>query len=242
MRIFYVDYENVKDSGLNGIAKLDPDDVVRIYYSDDANKMTFGTHRRIIESSAKFEYVRMKQDLKGVKNALDVTLMNDMSARMTQERSADYYIVSADGDFDNYIMEKKKRKYSISKITEVCQASKTAEKAKQQAKPQPKQQPEQQPKQQPQQQAKPQPKQQPQKKKKKDPEVERREKEQAFRTHFKKYLKDGYAFHEDDILGAYMHANTQQDLKTNLRYSYSRDIVSDILERMQALIKNMPVK
>ena len=53
MRFFYIDFENVKDRGLNGIAKLDAKDVVRIYYSEDANKMTFGTHRRIIESPAK---------------------------------------------------------------------------------------------------------------------------------------------------------------------------------------------
>ena len=51
MKIFYVDYENVKDSGLNGIAKLSSSDVVRIYYSEDANKITFGTHRRIINNS-----------------------------------------------------------------------------------------------------------------------------------------------------------------------------------------------
>ena len=31
MKIFYVDFENVKNSGLNGIAKLSSEDVVRIY-------------------------------------------------------------------------------------------------------------------------------------------------------------------------------------------------------------------
>ena len=68
----HIDFESVKDSGLNGIAKLNSEDIVRIYYSEDANKMTFGTHRRIIESPACFEYSRMRQDLKGLKNALDV--------------------------------------------------------------------------------------------------------------------------------------------------------------------------
>ena len=41
MKIFYIDFENVKDKGLNGIAKLHSEDVVRIYYSEDANKITF---------------------------------------------------------------------------------------------------------------------------------------------------------------------------------------------------------
>lgn len=212
MKIFYVDYENVKDSGLNGIAKLDFQDVVRIYYSEDANKMTFGTHRRIIESPAKFEYVRMHQDLKGVKNALDVILMKEMSERMIQENSADFYIVSADGDFDNYIQEKKKRKISISKITEVCQASKLAE----------------------------QPKQQPAKQNNKKNEEENKKKEQAFRTHFGKFLKDDYEENKEDILDAYMNAKSRQELNNNLQQYFYNDAVSDILSRMSALIKNMP--
>ena len=123
MKIFYIDFENVKDSGLNGIAKLNSKDIVRIYYSEDANKMTFGTHRRIIESPAHFEYSRMRKDLKGVKNALDVILMKDMSDRIVEEKTADFFIVSNDGDFDNYIEEKRKNKINISRINEVCKAN-----------------------------------------------------------------------------------------------------------------------
>lgn len=212
MKIFYVDYENVKDSGLNGIAKLDSKDVVRIYYSEDANKMTFGTHRRIIESPAKFEYVRMRQDLKGVKNALDVILMKELSERMIQENTADFYIVSADGDFDNYIQEKKKRKISIGKITEVCQASKLQE----------------------------QPKQTPAKQNNKRVEEENKKKEQAFRTHFGKFLKDDYEENKEDILDAYMNAKSRQEFNNNLQQYFYNDAVSDILSRMSALIKNMP--
>ena len=77
-------------------------------------------------------------------------------------------------------------------------------------------------------------------KKKKDPKEERKDKEQAFRTHFKKYLKDGYVFHEDDILDAYMRANTRQEFNNNLQKKYPNGIVSDILDRMKSLIKNMP--
>lgn len=46
MRFFYVDYENVMDSGLNGIAKLTSSDTVKIFYSEDAQRLSFGTHRR----------------------------------------------------------------------------------------------------------------------------------------------------------------------------------------------------
>ena len=211
MKIFYIDFENVKDRGLNGIAKLGSEDVVRIYYSEDANKITFGTHRRIIESPAKFEYTRMRKDLKGVKNALDVILMSDMSDRIVEEKSAEFFIVSEDGDFDNYIAEKRKRKISISKISEVCQASQAPAKTTAKA----------------------------QTENKKVKEAHDK-KEQNFRTHFGKYLKDDYEEDKENILKAYMEADSRQELNNNLQQYFYNEAVSDILKRMSGLIKNMP--
>lgn len=211
MKIFYIDFENVKDNGLNGIAKLKPEDVVRVYYSEDANKMTFGTHRRIIESEAKFEYLRMRKDLKGVKNALDVLLMNDMSDRILEEKKAEFYIVSEDGDFDNYIAEKRKKKINISKISEVCKASQGD-------------------------------KNQSQKKisNNKTRQEDREKKEQVFRSHFGKYLKDDYEEDKEKILEAYLDAESRQDFNNNLQQYFYNDAVSDIMRRMSDLIKNMP--
>ena len=123
MRIFYIDYENVMDSGLNGIAKLTASDTVKIFYSEDAQRMSFGTHRRIIESKAVFTYQKISPDLKTVKNALDVLILHDLEATMKTDKSSDYYIVSKDNDFDGFIDEKLKKKYKIKRIFEVCQAS-----------------------------------------------------------------------------------------------------------------------
>ena len=210
MKIFYIDFENVKDSGLNGIAKLNSEDIVRIYYSEDANKMTFGTHRRIIESPARFEYARMRKDLKGVKNALDVILMRDMSDRIVEEKSADFYIVSNDGDYDNYVEEKKKNKISISKIGEVCKANQIPREPKQG--------------------------------KITTHQDERNKKEQIFRSYFRKYLKDDYENDKEDILDAYMNAESRQELNNNLQKFFYNEAVSDILKRMSDLTKNMPGK
>ena len=211
MRIFYVDFENVKDSGLNGIAKLEHDDVVRIYYSEDANRITFGTHRRIIESPAQFEYVRMRKDLKGVKNALDVILMNDLSERMIEDKNAEFFIVSDDGDFDNYIQEKQRRKISVSKIAEVCKANQNASQNK------------------------------PVSKSSSKNEIdEYKKKEQVFRSYFGKYLKDEYGESKEDILNAYMNASTRQELNNNLQKYFYNEAVSDIFKRLSELIKDMP--
>lgn len=211
MKVFYIDFENVKDSGLNGIAKLSANDVVRIYYSEDANKLSFGAHRRIIESPAKFEYRRMPRDLKGVKNALDVILMKDMSERIIEEDNAEFFIVSADGDYDGYIEEKRKRKIVIYKIREVCQATQAMN-----------------------------PTIQKKKKEDKNKKDDDKEKEQRFRTHFGRCLKDEYEKDKDSILEAYMNAETRQEFNNNLQKYFYNDAVSDILARMSNLTKNMP--
>ncbi len=209
MKIFYVDFENVKNRGLNGIAKLSSEDVVRIYYSEDADKITFGTHRRIMESPAKFEYSRMRKDLKGVKNALDVILMSDMSDRIVEDKNAEYFIVSSDGDFDGYIAEKRKSKINISKIPEVCKASQTTDQPKTS-------------------------------KNNKVVQEERSKKEQVFRSHFGKYLKDDYNEDKETILEAYMDADSKQELNNNLQKYFYNEAVSDILRRLSDLTKNMP--
>ncbi len=213
MKIFYVDFENVKDKGLNGIAKLHQEDVVRIYYSEGAEKITFGTHRRITESPAKFEYSRIRKDLKGVKNALDVILMSDISDRIIEEKNADFFIVSADGDYDNFIAEKRKRKINISKIGEVCQAS-------QMEKPQVKS----------------------GNSKNKGQEEALNKKEQVFKSHFGKYLKDEYEEDRDEIWEAYKNAESRQELNNNLQQYFCNEYVSDILNRLGNLAKNLPGK
>lgn len=62
--MLFVDYENVNRVGLNGILKLSETDCVRIYYSKNAEAMTFGLHRRINASKAKFQYVKVQMPIK----------------------------------------------------------------------------------------------------------------------------------------------------------------------------------
>ena len=211
MKVFYVDFENVKDNGLNGIAKLDAGDVVRIYYSEDANKMTFGTHRRIIESPADFEYVRMDSDMKGVKNALDVRLMDELARRMKEEKNADYYIVSEDGDYDKYIQEKQKRKIRICRITEICKAAQSAGQNRSDSN----------------------------RNYRKEQETKQK-KEQVFRSYFGKHLKNEYGDNKEYILNAYMNASTRQELNNNLQQYFYNEDVGEIMRKLSELTKDMP--
>ena len=223
MRIFYIDYENVMDSGLNGIAKLTTSDTVKIFYSEDAQRMSFGTHRRIIESKAVFTYQKISPDLKTVKNALDVLILQDLEATMKTDKSSDYYIVSKDNDFDGFIDEKLKKKYKIKRIFEVCQAStskdskvnqnsnSSANKSKDTNARQ----------------------------KKTDIEAASKKKEQVIRSHIGRYLKE-YNKWKEDIVEAYMESSSRQELNNRLQQTFENEAVSEILSALKNIIKDMP--
>lgn len=114
---FFIDYENVNKDGLNGVTGLDEKDRVRIYYSANAETITFGLHRRINSSKASFEYVKV--DLP-IKNAVDCKLLFDIQDYSKKGTALNYFIVSKDMDFDKSVKQMKDRGINISKIGAIC--------------------------------------------------------------------------------------------------------------------------
>lgn len=102
MNYFLVDYENVNVSGLKGIAKLTEDDVVIIFYSENANTLTFGMHKQINDSKAKIEFQRISVE---VKNALDFQLCSYLGYLICDKKNSNenltntFYIVSNDNSY-----------------------------------------------------------------------------------------------------------------------------------------------
>ena len=100
MNYFLVDYENVNISGLDGITKLTEDDFIIIFYSDNANTLTLGMHKKINETKAeiKFQKVAVNE-----KNALDFQLCSYLGFlirdTMTEENLNNYFIVSNDNGY-----------------------------------------------------------------------------------------------------------------------------------------------
>lgn len=98
MNYFLVDYENVNVAGLNGVSNLTELDTVIIFYSVNADTLTFGMHRRINESKATFKFQKI---LLKEKNALDFQLCSYLGFlirdTMTDENpNNNYFIVSND--------------------------------------------------------------------------------------------------------------------------------------------------
>lgn len=98
MIIYLVDYENVKVDGLNGLSKLDSNAKLVIFYSDNADKLTFGLHKRLCESNACIEYMRV--DVSNGKNALDFQLALYAGICLNKFPNSYIFIVSKDKGYD----------------------------------------------------------------------------------------------------------------------------------------------
>lgn len=116
-RYFLIDYENVNREGLNGITKLLETDCVKIYYSNAAETLTFGLHRRINESKAHFDYIKVQIP---IKNAVDCQIVFDIQDLTKKYGNAEYIIVSRDTDFDKAIKYFTSRNLKVEKVLEIC--------------------------------------------------------------------------------------------------------------------------
>ena len=99
-RYFLVDYENVNRDGLVGVEHLSKQDDVIIYYSDAAETLSFGLHKRMNKSEAHFVYRKVRIP---IKNAVDCRMLFDLEILLKEDKEAEYYIISRDNDFDNAI-------------------------------------------------------------------------------------------------------------------------------------------
>lgn len=50
MAYYLIDFENVKSRGMEGVELLTEEDTVCIFYSDNADSMTFDLHRKLNET------------------------------------------------------------------------------------------------------------------------------------------------------------------------------------------------
>lgn len=110
MRIYYIDYENVKGAGTEGIDGLSVDDRVKIFAKGKSDAMKFDDIKLIMTSKAK---VVIDDVVTGTKNALDFQLLADLLVDVFDNRkanvSARYCIISKDKGYDPAILQMKKR-------------------------------------------------------------------------------------------------------------------------------------
>ena len=116
MGYYLVDYENVKKDGLNAINKLTEKDKVCIFYSQNAETMTFGLHRRLNESVAQITFQKVEV---GTKNALDFQLVTFLGYIIAKNEEKNYYIVTKDNGFNSVCLYWANRNVNVTIVADV---------------------------------------------------------------------------------------------------------------------------
>jgi hypothetical protein len=117
MSIYLVDYENVNTEGLNGVTKLTEADMVIIFYSEKADRMSFGLHKRLNETKASIDYRKVEV---GGQNALDFQLATYLGFLIAESPTKTFYIVSNDKGFGYLSGFWKKPKYQVYLVNEIA--------------------------------------------------------------------------------------------------------------------------
>lgn len=105
MAYYLIDFENVKSRGMEGVELLTEEDTVCIFYSDNADSMTFDLHRKLNETKADIIYHKVAV---GTKNALDFQLATYLGYLICgQQREGihpNYFIVTKDNGFTSLMV------------------------------------------------------------------------------------------------------------------------------------------
>ncbi len=118
MNYYFVDFENVGSEGLEGVNKLDAEDVLFVFYSRNADKITFEVHIQLNESKAKIQYCKVET---AHKNALDFQLASYLGyiIKENYEKQCSYFIVSKDTGFSCLVPFWKKQKIKVELVADV---------------------------------------------------------------------------------------------------------------------------
>lgn len=97
MKVYLVDFENVKSKGLAGVDKLTEYDRVIIFYSENADTINFEMHQKVMMSKADVEYFKVNV---GGKNALDFQLSTLLGYLVATKGYSHLFVISNDKSFD----------------------------------------------------------------------------------------------------------------------------------------------
>lgn len=105
MAYYLIDFENVKSRGMEGVELLTEEDTFCIFYSDNADSMTFDLHRKLNETKANIIYHKVAV---GTKNALDFQLATYLGYLICEQQREgihpNYFIVTKDNGFTSLMV------------------------------------------------------------------------------------------------------------------------------------------
>ncbi|MBP5160188.1 MAG: hypothetical protein ILP10_07820 [Lachnospiraceae bacterium] len=100
MRHYFIDLENVRSAGLEGVLSLSENDRVYVFYSDNANTLTIPTLESISSSKANVRYIKI--NFYG-SNAMDFQIVAMFGAMIEREKTGSFFIISHDNGFKSAV-------------------------------------------------------------------------------------------------------------------------------------------
>lgn len=100
MKVFLVDYENVHETGLEGIDLLTDADKVIIFHGPIKETVDLSIVKSIVKSKAEFDFIGTKRT---ADNYLDFQLSTYLGYFINQHPKAEFHIISKDADYDAVI-------------------------------------------------------------------------------------------------------------------------------------------
>ena len=138
MAYYLIDFENVKSRGMEGVELLTEEDTVCIFYSDNADSMTFDLHRKLNETKANIIYHKVAV---GTKNALDFQLATYLGYLICEQQREgihpNYFIVTKDNGFTSLMVYWKAQGVPVRIIRNLLWGKNPAEETKESAQPEP---------------------------------------------------------------------------------------------------------
>lgn len=96
MNYYLIDYENTGENGLRGITELNENSCIIIFYSENADKISFDMHQKLMECRASVEYRKIST---GKRNALDFQLSTYLGYLIAKCEEDTFYIISKDNGY-----------------------------------------------------------------------------------------------------------------------------------------------
>lgn len=111
MTYYFVDYENITDTGLDGIDSLKKKDRVIVFYSRQVKHISFEKHVEIAESRCSIEYILIE---KTAKNYLDFQLSTYLGYLISKKEPDRIVIITRDTGYNSVVDFWKEREINIS--------------------------------------------------------------------------------------------------------------------------------
>lgn len=125
---FYIDFENVRERGIDGCLQLSSSDEIIVLYSKNSSKMDVHLVEQLMQASCKVTFYKIPELFidSGTKNALDFTLITLLYSDQSNV-DIPVYIVSMDKGYDSAISTGSNNGFKVNRISSITDILNTSE-------------------------------------------------------------------------------------------------------------------